>query len=186
MSTAGKVLIILFVLTTVVWIILASGVAQYDTNANTKLHQLVQQVEKLETDLKQTQDDIAAQRNETSRVQEDIDRTFTLLSERQVDIEKARSQISETLSHNQYQLETIQAAIKGAQTALENRNKEHEQDTTELARMRAEVKNLMADCSRLQDRLAALRKDFMNTYHANIELLGKAGRSDNARRGGTN
>ena len=35
----------------------------------------------------------------------------------------------------------------------------------------------MADCSKLRDRLASLRKEFQSTYHANIELLGKASKS---------
>jgi chromosome segregation ATPase len=186
MSTAGKVLIILFVLATLVWTVLASGVAQLNTNANTKLHELVQQVEKLEVDLKQISDDIVAQRNATSTVQDDIIRNSTVLSERQVDLEKARSEISETLSHVQYEVAIAQETVKGAQTALERRNQEFQAETAELTKLRSDVKEMMADCGQLQARLASLRKDFVSTYHTNTEMLRKAGRQDDPGRGGTN
>jgi outer membrane murein-binding lipoprotein Lpp len=186
MSTAGKTLVILFLLASLVWIVLAAGVAQLNTNANTKLHELTQQVEKLEVGLKQTRDEIVAQRNETSQVEEEIDRTATLLRARQVDIEKARSQILEGLYRVQYQLAIVQDTIKGAQTALANRNTEQQEETTELAKMRSDVKTLMAECSQLRERLATLRKDFQTTYRSNLEMLGKFGRSDDARRGVAN
>ena len=38
MSTAGKVLIVLVMLMTFVWIVLAAGVSRLNTNANKRLH----------------------------------------------------------------------------------------------------------------------------------------------------
>jgi chromosome segregation ATPase len=186
MSTAGKVLIILFVVVTLLWMVLASGVAQLNTNYNTKLHELAQQLEKLQVDLKQTRDDIVAQRNATSKLQEDSDRYSTLLEESAVDIEKARSQINETLSHLRYDVATVEETIKGAQVALEHRNTEFQDETKALAKLRSETDDLIGETNQLRDRLAALRKDYQNTYHANLELLAKAVRSESARRGGTN
>jgi chromosome segregation ATPase len=186
MSTAGKVLTVLFVVATLLWTVLAAGVAQLNTNLSTKLHALIEQVAKLQVDLKTTQDDIVAQRRASSKLQEDTDRYSTLLVEQEVDIQKARSQINETLSHLQLELATTQETVKGARTALENRNTEHQEETNELAKLRADVKDLMAVCNQLRDRLEALRKDFLSTYHSNIELLAKAGRSSSGGRGGTN
>jgi chromosome segregation ATPase len=186
MSTAGKILTVLVMLTLLGWIILAAGVGQYNTNGNTKLHELSQQVGKLEVDLQQTQDEILSQRLLTDTIQEDMDRNATLLRARQVELENASSQISDTLSSVRYQVATLQETIKGAETALQHRNTEHKALTGELTKMRTDVKDLIAECTRLRDRLASLRKDFQNTYHSNIEMVSKAGRSDNVRRGGTN
>ncbi len=74
MSTAGKVLVVLVTLTTLVWMILASGVAQLNRNGNTALHNLEEQLAKAQGDLKQTQNDIVAFHDEASTIQEKVDR----------------------------------------------------------------------------------------------------------------
>ena len=40
MSTAGKVLIVLVMLMTIVWVVLSAGVSRLNTNANTRVHEL--------------------------------------------------------------------------------------------------------------------------------------------------
>ena len=74
MSTAGKVLIVLVMLMTFVWIVLAAGVSRLNTNANTRLHELTEQVEELQGEVKETQDEIASLLTQTSQAQEQIDR----------------------------------------------------------------------------------------------------------------
>ena len=73
MSTAGKVLIVLVMLVIVVWIVLAAGVSQLNTNGNTKLHDLQTQVEKLEGDVAKTQADVVSLIDSTSQVRTQID-----------------------------------------------------------------------------------------------------------------
>ena len=70
MSTAGKVLVVLFLLTSLIWIVLAADVAQYETNANTRLNELTGEVAKLESGFEQTQHDIAALLDQTAQTQE--------------------------------------------------------------------------------------------------------------------
>jgi len=184
MSTAGKVLVVLFLLTSLIWIVLASDVAQYNTNGNTKLHDLTVQVEKLESQLDQTQHDIASLLDQTSQTQEQVDREFTLLRARQADVEKARSQIQETLARVQYELATVQETVRNAQSTVGHRNVELQGETKALARERSDVQELIADSGKLMDRLTTLRKDFQTIYHANLEMLGKLGRSQDGQRGG--
>jgi chromosome segregation ATPase len=184
MSTAGKVLIVLFLLTSLIWIVLASDVSKYNTNGNTKLHELTVQVEKLESELDQTQHDIATLLDQTAQTQEEVDREFTLLRARQTDVEKARSQIQETLSRAQYELATLQETVRNAQSTLEHRNVEQQEETKALARARSDVQTLIADSGQLMDRLTTLRKDFQTTYQASVEMLGKLGRSQDGERGG--
>jgi chromosome segregation ATPase len=174
MSTAGKVLVVLVTLTTLVWMILASGVAQLNRNGNNVLHELNKQLEQAQVDLKQTQHDIVAFRDETSSIQQKVDRDLTMLGARLADVQKARSQVIDGLTRIQYQLSTVEEAIKGAQTALEHRNADRQAEEKALADARAEVQSLMAESSQLANRLNNLRQTFQTTYKANVEMLGKS------------
>jgi len=183
MSTAGKVLVVLFLLTSLIWIVLAADVAQYETNANTRLNELTGEVAKLESELEQTQHDIAALLDQTSQTQEQMYREFTLLRARQTELEKARSQIQDTLAHVQYQLATVQETVKNSQTTLGHREAELQAENKALAGARSEVQNLVANTGQLMNRLTALRKDFKTTYQANLEMLGKLSRSQDVQGG---
>jgi len=186
MSTAGKVLVVLFLLASLIWLVLTAGVAQLNTNGNTKVHDLTVQVEKLAADLEQTQHDIASLLDQTSQTQEQIDRDFTVLRVAQSDLEKTRSQILETLARVQYQLATVEETVKSAQTALEHRSTELQEEGKALADAKSEVQVLMAQSSQLMDKLTTLRNEFKTTYRANVDLLGKRGQSRDGQRGRTN
>jgi predicted nucleic acid-binding Zn-ribbon protein len=187
MSTAGKVLIVLVMLMTFVWVVLSAGVARVNTNANTRLHDLTEQVEKLEGQVKDAQDEVASLLTQTSQTQENIDREYTLLRAKQSDLERARSHVAETLSGAKYELEIVEGTVKGAQTDLEHRTTEHQEQTKLLEKERADVQELIAACGKQRDLLASLRKDFESRYHANIEMLGKAAsKNTQARAGSTN
>jgi chromosome segregation ATPase len=174
MSTAGKVLVVLVTLTTLVWMILASGVDQLNHNGNNAVHELNVQLEKAQADLKQTQNDIAAFRDETSSIQEKVDRNITMLGARLAEVQKVRSQVIDGLARIQYQLSTVQDAIKGAQTDLEHRTVERQAEEKALADVKAEVQSRMAESSELADRLNTLRQTFQTTYKVNVEMLGKS------------
>jgi peptidoglycan hydrolase CwlO-like protein len=172
MSTAGKVLVVLIMLTTLVWITLSAGVSQLNTNGNKRLHDLAEQVAKLQDDVKQAQDDIVATRDQSSSVQEELHRQLTVLRSRQSDIEKARSQIRESLSRNEYQLELVTQTIDRAKAALQHRVEDQQTDEQTLAKSRAEVKELIAKSNELVQQLGALRKEFQTKYHSRATGLG--------------
>lgn len=173
MSTAGKVLVVMVTLSTLVWMILASGVSQLNTNGNIALHKLNEDLEKAQVDLKQTREDIRSFRDATSNIQSTVDRDITMLNARLADVQNVRSQIVDGLERLKYQLGTVDEAIKGAQTALQHRNAERQAEEKALADARAEVRSLMAESSELTTRLKNLRQTFETTYKANVEMLGK-------------
>ena len=173
MSTAGKVLAVLVLITTLVWMILSAGVAQLNSNGNKRLHDLTQEVEKLQDAIKQTQDDIVSLRAQTSAVEESADREFVVLRAKQSDIEKARSQILDIRARVEYQLAILQDTIEKAKTALQNRSLEQQSEEQVLAQARSEVKDLMDQSGALMSQLGSLRKDFQTIYHTNVESLGK-------------
>ena len=173
MSTAGKVLAVLVMLMSLVWMILSAGVSQLNTNGNQKLHDLTEQVEKLQDDMTKAQDDIVALRSSASSIQENRDHEVTVLQARQSDLEKDHSQIRESLSRWQYELATVQETIERAKSALQHRVDEHQVSEQVLAKSKSDVKEMMDRSGELMNQLAGLRKDFQATYHANVESLGK-------------
>jgi chromosome segregation ATPase len=173
MSTAGKVLIVLVLLTSLVWLVLASGVAQLNTNGNTRLHELTVQIDKLQTDFKQTQDEIVAVRDQTSTIQENVDRQITVLRARQSDLEKARSKIIEYMTRVQYQLATVKDTIEKAKTTLQHRIEEQASEQQALVQAKSEVEDLKAKNGELLSQLSTLRQNFETVYRSNIESLGK-------------
>ena len=173
MSTAGKVLIVLVLLTSLVWLVLASGVAQLNTNGNTRLHELTEQIEKLQTDFKQSQDEIVAVRDQTSSIQENVDRQITVLRARQSDLEKARSKIIEYMTRVQYQLATLKDTIEKAKTTLQHRIEEQASEQQALVQAKSEVEDLKSKNGELLSQLSTLRQNFETVYRSNIESLGK-------------
>jgi chromosome segregation ATPase len=173
MSTAGKVLAVLVMLTSLVWMILSAGVSQLNTNGNKKLHDLAEQVAKLESDVAQSRDDLVALRSSASSVQENLDHQVAVLSARESDLQKDRSQIQELLSRWQYQLATVQETIDRAKLALQHRIEEHQAGEQVLAKTKSEVNELMDRTGGLMSELTDLRKEFQSTYHSNVESLGK-------------
>jgi chromosome segregation ATPase len=186
MSTAGKVLIVLFLLASLIWIALAAGVAQVNTNYNTRLHELNVQVDKLAADLDQTRRDVASLNDQISQTQEEMDRQRALLRITQSDLERERSEIQETLLRSQYQLASVEETIKSSQAALDHRNTELQEGNAALAQAKTDVQALIAECSQLTNRLTSLRNDFQKTYHENVEILGKLGRSQDGQRASAN
>jgi uncharacterized membrane-anchored protein YhcB (DUF1043 family) len=173
MSTAGKVLSVLVMLVLLVWMILAAGISRLNTNGNKALHDLSEQVAKLQEDVEQTHDDVVGLKDQTASVQEKIDDDLTVLRAHQNALEKAHSQISESLSRCLYELATVEESVKAAQATVEHRNTELEGERKALDDNRSEVKTLMAESSQLMNRLDTLRKDFQKTYHSNVEHLGR-------------
>ena len=145
--------------------------------ATKQLHRLTVEVAKLEGQLDQTRHEIADLLGQTSQTQEQVDREFTVLRARQTDVEKARSDIQDTLSHVQYELANVQETVKNVQVALGHREAELQAENQALAASRSEVQTLVANTGQLMGRLTTLRNDFKTTYQANLEMLGKLGRS---------
>ena len=114
MSTAGKVLVVLGMLASISWPILATGVTQLNRNGNKALIDLADRVTKLEDDLKTTQDEIVKVKDETILVQKQMVRDLAVTGPRQTNMERVKSN-REFLSRVQYQLATLQETVKNAE-----------------------------------------------------------------------
>jgi cell division protein ZapA len=173
MSTAGKVLVVLIMLTAIGCLILAGGVAQLNFNANQKLQQLSTELEKTQADIESTKREITEHRDQTTITQEKIDREIAALESRQTDLERTRSQIIDTLSRLQYDLNVVNGTIAAAKDSLQNRVNEFNADEKAMADLRRDVQSLRSNNEQLMARLQSLRTQFQDTYHKNLEMIGQ-------------
>jgi chromosome segregation ATPase len=173
MSTAGKVLVVLVMLASIVCLILAGGIAQLNYNANQRLQRLADELAKTQEGIETTRREIAETRDKTTEAQEKIDREITTLRSQQADLERTRTQVVDTLERLKYDLGTVNATIEGAKTSFQNRNAEFDAEQKAMEDRRRDVQSLKENNAQLMARLGSLREQFQKTYRSNVEMLGK-------------
>jgi len=171
MSTAGKVLVVLILLTSLVWMLLTAGVAQLNRNGNQALIVLTEKVAKLQDDVKKTQDKIVRVKDQTHVLQEKMDRELAVINARQNDVQRLASNVSENLSRVRYELATVQQTVQNAEQDRTERAAEVVADQKALDAARDEVKSLKATDEQLRARLASLRNEFKKTLNRNVDIL---------------
>ncbi len=171
MSTAGKVLVVLILLTSLVWMLLTAGVAQLNRNGNQALIVLTEKVAKLQDDVKKTQDKTVRVKDQTHVLQEKMDRELAVINARQNDVQRLASTISEQLSSVRYELVTVQQTVQTAEQDRTERAAEVVADHKALDAARNEVKSLKATDEQLRKRLTSLRNEFKKTLNRNVDIL---------------
>jgi chromosome segregation ATPase len=155
------------------WLILASGVAQLNYNANEQLDKLSKQLAEVQTNLQDTRSAIARLHDQTSSAQEELDRQITTFRAQIADLEKGRSQILDSLARLKYQKEIVDTTANAAKTQFEHRTAEHQAEEKAMADLRNEVQNLKTHNGELMAHLQTLRKQFDETYRKNLDLIHK-------------
>ncbi len=102
MSTAGKVLVVLILLSTLVWMLLTAGVDQINRNGNQALITLNEKIAKLEGDVRNTQQEVVRAKDQVHVFQEQMDRELAVINARQNDVQRLASNVKETLSRSGY------------------------------------------------------------------------------------
>jgi len=171
MSTAGKVLVVLIMLASLVWMLLTAGVDQLNRNGNQALIVLTEKVAKLQEDVKNTQDKIVQVKDQTNVLQEKMDRELAVINARQNDVQRLASNVSEILSRVRYELGTVQQTLQNAEQDRTERAAEVVADQKALDAARDEVKSLKATDGQLRERLASLRTEFKKTLDSSVKIL---------------
>lgn len=174
MSTPGKVLVVLIMLASLVWMILTAGVTQLNRNGNQALIMLTEKVAKLQEDLKSTQHTITEVKDQTTVLGEKMDQEIAVINARQNDVQRLSSDVSEILSHVRYELATVQQTVQSAEQDKTERAAELVAETKALNAARDEVKSLKATDGELRKRLQGLRNEFKTTLKTNTGILGQA------------
>jgi chromosome segregation ATPase len=174
MSTAGKVLVVLIMLASLVWMVLMAGVTQLNRNGNQALKNLDDKVVQLTDDVQTARSQIVEIKDQTSVLQEQMDKDLTVIRSRQLDVERVSSNIKEILSRVQYQLATLGETVKNAEAAAKQRADEKVAEQKALDDARADVRTLKGQNQELTNRLTGLRNEFKSTLKTNASLIGKA------------
>ena len=171
MSTAGKLLVVLILLTSLGWMLLTAGVDQLNRNGNQALIVLTEKVAKLQDDVKKTQDKIVQVKDQTHVLQEKMDRELAVINARQNDVQRLASNVSENISRVRYELATVQQTVQNAEQDRTERAAEVVADQKALDAARNEVKSLKATDEQLRERLTSLRNEFKKTLNRNVDIL---------------
>jgi chromosome segregation ATPase len=174
MSTAGKVLVVLIMLASLVWMILMAGVTQLNRNGNQALIELNNKVEKLTDDMQAARAEIVKTKDQTSVLQEQMDKELTVIRSRQLDVERVSSNIKEILSRVQYQVATLGETVKNAEATAKQRADEKVAEQKALEDAKADVQTLKGQNEELTNRLTGLRNEFKATLKTNASLVGRA------------
>lgn len=174
MSTAGKVLVVLIMLASLVWMFLTAGVTQLNRNGNQAVIELTKKVDKLQEDLKATRDEIVDVKDQTTVLQEQMDRELGVIQARQNDAQRVTSNVREILSRVQYELATVQQTVQEAEEDRTHRMEEKAAEEKALAAARGEVVALKEKDRELTELLGKLRNQFTTARKENLELIGKA------------
>jgi len=174
MSTAGKVLVALILLSSLVWISLAAGVAQLNRNGNAALAKLANDYTTAQEGLTKAQADIAKIKDETTVFQESVDAQLAAIRSHLYEVEGRNSLVTELVNRLQYQLATVQNTVKDGQRLRDQRVAEKQDEEKALADARAEVKELMAESDKLTQHLESLRQEFKKTFEANVDMVARA------------
>ena len=171
MSTAGKVLVVLILLASLVWMMLTAGVDQLNRNGNQALIALNEKVDKLQVDLKNTQDAIARGKDQIHVLQEQMDRELVVINARQNDVQRLATNVSENLSAIRYELATVQETVQNAEHDRTQRAAEAVADQKALDAANDEFKALKATDVQMREQLASLRAQFKKTLDSSKEIL---------------
>ncbi len=171
MSTAGKVLVALILLSSLVWVTVAAGVAQLNRNGNAAMAKLADDYVKTQEGLTKAQEDIVKVKDQTTVFQEGVDVQLAVIRSRLYTVEGDSSRLKELVNRFQYQLDTVQNTVKAAEQLREQRTAEKHDEEKALADSRGEVQELMAKSQELTARLESLRKEFKSTFDSNVGMV---------------
>lgn len=171
MSTAGKVLIVLILLTVLLWIGLASQTAMLNRNWGQQIAGIQADIQKIEAELPEVLTKIDRVKNQITVEQVAKDNDLTNVRDRLSKLEKDEAFTKEALSRFALQLESMQQAVAAAQARHEVRKKEKEDTEKALADARQLVVQLTQENDRLLGQLTGLRNEFISTLARNKEMV---------------
>lgn len=173
MSTAGKVLAVLVVLTSALAMVMASGVAVLNMSGGEQIKGLQNQVVKLEKDVAETERNIIAIKDQISVGQAAITDQLAVMRSHRADLEKHRSETIEIATRVKYQLEGVQESVRQAEATRELRAAEKAREIQAKADAEAEVEDLKQEYAALVEQLDKLRDEFKATIDSNRKIVAR-------------
>jgi chromosome segregation ATPase len=171
MSTAGKVLVVLILLVVPIWILLASTVAQLNTEWTQALAKRDQEITKLEKDVQDNERAILDLRDQIALEQGAMESEQAVVRSKLAEVERGKAEMIQIQTGVANQLETLQTSLKTAESAKELRNAEFKAEGAAKAAAEAVVERLKGENSQLMDQLTALRTEFKRIVDSNKKIV---------------
>lgn len=182
MSTAGKVLVVLIALPTLLWLWLASGVAHLNREWGKRVSQLGVDIAKASDEIGTTRTDIFGLKSRIDLAQRERDDRLTAARGVVSQLYKQDSFTKETLDRYNLQDTGMQLASEGAGRRLDSRVAELAETRKALSDAQAELTQLKEQNTRDREHLAALRQEFQATLEENKSLIARAQANGNQAR----
>lgn len=173
MSTTGKVLSVLAVLLSIVWVVLTSTVSELNRNGTKALDDLQTKYVKISEDLKVAEHDFQGLQDRIYHEQLETDNDIAVLRGQQSELEKSRSQVLELSSRLNLQLELMGVTIKQATAGRDLRAAEKVAEIKAKADAEADVETLKTENAKSLARLSELREKFKSTLESNRSMVEK-------------
>jgi chromosome segregation ATPase len=183
MSTGGKVLTFLIIPVILAWMILASGVATINADAADTIRKLKTEITESEQQLAANEAEIFKTRDSIVLVQDDTAVNQAVLRERVNELERMRADKEEDKTRVSQQRDMLTASVEGANTSLNERKKELQDETQALAQLEGQVRQLQSDNAELTDQLTKLRDDFKRILQGNQRTVNSMVGGPHARMG---
>ncbi len=172
MSTAGKVLVVLFLLVLPVWIILVSAVANLNSEWTQALARLEKQVSDLEPQVAANEKKILKLQDEIALAQDSADAEQTLLRAKIAEVERGKAEMTQIQTAVANQLDALKVAVESAKTASTQRKQQLDTETAAKDAAVESVKKLDTENAQLLQTLLNLRNEFKQILEQNRQLVG--------------
>ena len=173
MSTAGKVLVILVVLSLLGWMYLAALVADHHINWTEKYAKTEKELADLTATLPPIRAETYDLTNQANNLQVSLDRARRNFRAELAMEQKEDSETKESLSRYQFQLKQAQVEVTSAQKRASIRLQERTTLEQQIRQEQATVADLTAKNTDLKGQLEGLRKAFTETLAANKAYVDK-------------
>ena len=181
MSTAGKVLTVLVLLVTLVWVVMLSAVTQLNVNWEQKIAAQQKNLDDLTKEAAQARDSILALTEEARAEQDATDRDLRVVLEKIAATEGRQSSTTEYLTRLKAQVADYLAAVERARTNLATREAEKAKNLDDLAKKRDEIAKAQATNAELRTQLAQLQDEFKRLLAENTAKLDRAAKEATAK-----
>ena len=180
MSTAGKVLTVLVLLVTLVWLVLMSAVTQLNVNWEAQIDKQQESLDNATIDLERTKLAASSKTEEARAKQDETERELRVKLTQIAADERKRSSKIEDLTRLKAQVADAQEAVETAKKNQTTRETEKVANEESLAQKRDEIAKAQALNADLKNQLAQLQDQFKRILADNAAKLSKIAKEGTA------
>ena len=181
MSTAGKVLTVLILLVTVVWVVMLSAVTQLNVNWQDKITAQQKSLDQATADFEKARADGLSLTEQARSKQDESVREVRLRLDKIMRTETRLSSTIEDLTRIKAQVNDAVSSVEIAKANLATREAEKIKDQETLAKTRDEIAKAQALNADLKGQLDQLQGDFKRLLAENAAKLERASKEGAAR-----